>query len=255
MRLRPPKSVLAYIFLAVVMLAWAGNSIVGRAVRADIPPFTLAFVRWSGAVLLMAPFAVRSLRRDAATLRANWSIVLLLGLLGVASFNALLYLGLHSTTATNAILIQAALPPFILVANFALFRERAVALQIVGVGLSTIGVVLVVSHADIGILLGLRFSRGDLFVLCAVVGWSLYTVLLRKRPALAPLSFLAATFLIGALAMLPLAIGEWAQGEKVVWSATSLGAFAYVAIFPSLLGYFLFNAAVTMIGAGRLDNP
>ena len=42
----------AYALLAAVMLFWAGNAIVGRAVRDDIPPFTLALVRWAGALLI-----------------------------------------------------------------------------------------------------------------------------------------------------------------------------------------------------------
>ena len=241
----------AYPFLAIVMLTWAGNAIVGRAVRADIPPFTLAFARWCGALVLMAPFVARPLLRDRAVLVAHWRLLVLFGLLGIACFNGFLYLGLHYTTATNAILLQAAIPPMILVANFALFRERAGALQIVGVILSTLGVVLVVAHADPQILLHLRFSRGDVFVLCGVIGWSIYTALLRVRPPLDPRSFLAATFLVGALAMLPLAAWEWAAGKTIAWHATTLAAFGYVAVFPSLIGYLLYNISVGMIGAAR----
>lgn len=249
---RPPRSVaIAYAILAVVMLAWAGNAIVGRAAREAVPPFTLAFVRWSGALLILMPFALRPLRRDAATLRAHWRIVLLLGLLGVASFNALLYLALHTTTATNAILIQAAIPPLVLVANALVFADRPPAGQIAGVTLSTLGVLLVVTHADIGTLRALSFARGDLYVLCAVLAWSFYTVLLRKRPAVEPVSFLAVTFAIGAAAMLPLALAEEMRGAAIVWGPRSLGAFAYVAVLPSLLAYFLYNKAVTMIGPAR----
>lgn len=246
-----PPAATAYLFLAVVMMAWAGNSIVGRAVRDAIPPFTLALVRWAGALVLVMPFAWRPLVRDRAMLRAHWRIVLLLGFLGVACFNAFLYLGLHYTSATNGILIQAAIPPLILVANLILFGERARPLQIVAVILSTLGVVLVVARGDIHVILGLTFSRGDVIILCGVVAWSAYTALLRERPALDPRSFLAATFLVGTLAMLPLAIGEWSTGHVVKWSWAAIGGFGYVATFPSLLAYLLFNAAVGMIGAAR----
>jgi drug/metabolite transporter (DMT)-like permease len=241
----------AYAFLATVMLFWAGNSIIGRAIREAVPPFTLAFARWSGALLLMAPWAIPAVRRDQAILRKHWPMVLLLGLCGVASFNALLYLALHYTTASNAILVQAAIPPVILVLNFMLFRERAAPLQMLGVTLSTLGVVLVVSRADPAVLLHMAFNRGDLLVLCAVIGWALYTVCLRKKPPLAPLTFLCATFLVGALVMLPLAVIEAAGGAHVVWRGTTFGALAYVAVLPSLVGYLLYNAAVEMIGAGR----
>ena len=50
------------------MLFWSGNFIVGRAVHGAIPPFTLALVRWTGAALLVLPFAL-------PRLRADWQIV------------------------------------------------------------------------------------------------------------------------------------------------------------------------------------
>ena len=49
----------AFALLGLVMIFWAGNSIVGRAVRFDVPPFTLALVRWAGALLIVAQFAKR----------------------------------------------------------------------------------------------------------------------------------------------------------------------------------------------------
>ena len=233
------------------MLTWAGNAILGRMARADIPPFTLAFERWCVALVIMAPFVAGPLRRDWPVLRAHWRIVLALGLFGIACFNAFLYLGVHHTTASNAILMQAATPPLILLANYVLFRHTAGPLQLLGVILSTAGVVLVVVHGDLQALLGLRFAIGDLFVLCGVVGWAIYTALLRLRPPVHPRSLLAATFAIGALAMLPLAIREHVVGERIAWHPLTVATFAYVAIFPSLIGYSLYNRGVGMIGAAR----
>ena len=241
----------AYAMLALVMLFWAGNSIVGRAVRDDIPPFTLALVRWAGALLLVAPFALRHVVADRAKLRRAWRRVLLLGLLGIATFNALLYYGLRFTTATNSMLLQAAIPGLVLLFDYLLFRTRSGWQAIGGVLLSTAGVVLIVCRADPQALLHLDFGTGDLLILAAVVVWGIYTSLLRTRPAVHPSSFIAVTFAIGALAMLPLAIGEWRATGFPALGPGSIGAFAYVAILPSLVAYFLYNAAVTAIGAGK----
>lgn len=241
----------AYLFLAVVMLFWSGNSVVGRAVRDTVPPFTLAFGRWLGALIFMAPWAIPALRRDAARLRHHAGIVIFLGLCGVASFNGLLYLALHFTTASNAILVQAAIPPMILMLNLLIFRERAPLHQVTGVALSTLGVLIVVCKGDLGILTHLDFNRGDLLVLAAVLGWALYTVLLRLKPPLEPISFLAVTFLVAAVAMAPLAAGEFLSGARIGWSPMVAGALLYVALLPSLVGYLLYNLAVGMIGAGR----
>ncbi|CUS46438.1 MAG: DMT family transporter [Pseudomonadota bacterium] len=241
----------AYIFLAIVMLFWAGNAIVGRAVRDDIPPFTLALVRWAGATAILMPFAWRRLRADAPVLRANWRIVLVLGLLGVAAFNAFLYSGLRHTTATNSMLIQAAIPAMVVLFARLIFSERAALLQVLGVIVSTVGVGWVVSRGDLATLLHLQLGTGDLLILCAVLAWSLYTVLLRLRPDVDPLSFLAATFVIATLTMLPLAAQEWLNGASVTWRPSTIGAFAYVAVLPSLIAYSLYNRAVGTLGAGR----
>ena len=84
------RQLTAFALLGLVMILWAGNSIVGRAVRFDVSPLTLAFVRWFGASLILLPFAWRPVRRDWPAIRAGWKAVVLLGVLGVGAFNALL---------------------------------------------------------------------------------------------------------------------------------------------------------------------
>lgn len=234
--------------LVVVILLWSGNSIVGRAVRDDIPPFFLALVRWTGALAVLLPFAARHVVRDRAALRAGWKIVLVLGLTGVASFNALIYTGLHETTASNGVLLQAATPPLVLAMDRLIFGVRPRAMQIVGVALALIGVVVVVCRGSIAVLLDLHFGGGDILILIAVLIWALYTSLLRLRPALHPLSFLAVTFAIGALTMVPLAATEADRIAAISWTPAVIGAFVYVAIFPSLIAYLLYNRAVAEVG-------
>ena len=240
----------AYAMLALVMLFWAGNAIVGRAVRDDIPPFALAFVRWLGALAIVLPFAFRYVTADAQVLRRHWRPLLVLGLTGVGAFNALLYSGLRETTATNGLLLHAGIPAFVLLFDAVGFNVRAGLWQIVGVTLSILGVVVIL-FADLAALLALHFNRGDMMVLGAVVVWALYTSLLRLRPAVHPLSFLAVTFAVGAAAMLPFAAAEWRVVAAIDWRPEILLALAYVAVFPSLVAYLLFNAAVTMIGPAR----
>jgi len=233
------------------MLLWSGNMIVGRAVSGAIPPFALALIRWTGASCVVLPFAVRHIVADRAVLRRAWKPVLLLGLTGVASFNAFIYSGLRHTTATNAILLQAGIPPLVLLLDRLLFRIRANGWQVIGVLLSTLGVLVIISAGELARLLGLRFGSGDLLVLCGVTAWAIYTSLLKLRPACHPLSFLGVTFTIGVIAILPLAATEAAESARIHWTAKVIGGCAYVALLPSVVAYFLFNAAVAEVGAGR----
>ena len=240
-----------YLLLTLVVLFWAGNAVVGRAARDLVPPFTLAFLRWSGALVLAAPFALRTLPADLPALRKHWPILLVLGLLGVAAFNALLYSGVHFTTATNAVLIQASIPPLIALVAFGLFRQPTNARQIGAMLLSMTGVVIVVCRGDPAVLLHMKVGLGDALILIASASWAFYSVLLRKRPAVHPLSFLACTFAIGVAAMAPLALMEAASGRHVVWGAPAFSAVAYVAVFPSVVAYLLYNRGVDLVGAAR----
>jgi drug/metabolite transporter (DMT)-like permease len=242
---------IAFALLGLVMLLWAGNSIVGRAVRDDVGPFTLAFVRWAGASLVLAPFALGPLRRDGPAIRRAWKAILLLGLTGVAAFNALLYSGLQYTTATNGLLLQAAIPALVLLFDRVLFGARSHVWQVVGVIASILGVVVIVFEGEAAAALDLRFNFGDVLVLLAVGVWAIYTVCLRLRPSISPVSFIAVTFFIGVVAMAPLAAWEWLSGPTVGWSTRLGGAFLYVALLPSLLSYFIYNSAAASVGPAR----
>ena len=245
------QRLVAFALLGVVMVLWAGNSIVARAVRGDVGPFTLAFVRWTGASLALLPFAIRPVLRDLPAIRRGWKPVLLLGLLGIAAFNALLYSGLQYTTAANALLLQAAVPALVVLLDRLFFGVRAGLLQSLGVAASIMGVVTIVFQGDPAALLRLHFGPGDGLILASVVVWSLYTVLLRLRPAISPISFIAVTFFIGVVAMAPLAAWEWASGAGPVWSVELGEAFLYVALLPSLLSYFIYNSAADTVGPAR----
>ncbi|URW75143.1 DMT family transporter [Sphingomonas donggukensis] len=241
----------AYAMLACAMLFWAGNAIVGRAVRGDVPAATLSLLRWSGAFALLLPFAWRHLVADRAALVAGWKRVVGLGLIGVASFNTLYYFGLHDTTASNALLLQALIPGLVLVADRAIFGIRPPLAIVGGVVLATLGVAVIVFRGDPAALAALALGRGDVLILIAVTLWALYTSLLKLKPKVHPLSFLAATFGVAVIALVPVAGVELARGAVVRWSTHSLLAIAYVAVLPSLVSYLLFNQGVAAIGAAR----
>ena len=238
-----------YLMLVLVMLLWSGNSVVARAIHEEMPPFTLAFLRWTGATIIALPLAWSHLRRDWPEAKANWKIILLLGVVGVGCFNAFMYSGLQYTTAANSLLIQAAIPALVLLLDFLFFRNRPRATQIIGVIVAATGVLTIIFQGRLSALLAMAFNRGDLLVLCAVTLWSLYTVLLRLRPKIHGVSFLTITVAIGVLCMAPLSAFELTHARVIMTPGVAAGV-AYVILLPSLVAYFLFNLAVEQIGAG-----
>ena len=239
----------AYAMLGMTMTFWAGNAIVGRAVRGEIPPLTLAFSRWMLALLILAPFAWRRVMAQRALIRRHWAVILFLGLVGVAAFNGFLYSGLRYTTAANSLLLQGLIPTFVVIVGRVVFGDRAPWRQIAGIALSTLGVTFIVFRGDLSQILRLRLGMGDLLVLCGCGAWAVYTACLRLRPPIDPLVFLFVTFAIGALTMGVGALDEARAIAQMHWDGRIVAAIGYVAIFPSILAYMSFNAAVSHVGA------
>lgn len=231
-------------------LFWAGNAIIGRAAVGVVPPVGLAFWRWALGAAIILPFAWRHLRADRRTLAAHWPIVLVLSALGVGAFNTLLYLGLRTTTAMNGVMMQSAMPVIIVLMGMAFFRDRVRPMQWLGILVSLVGAAVLITHGDPAALLLLQFNVGDVLVFAAVVCYCAYTVLLRRRPDVHPLSFLAVTFIAGAGMLFPFYIWETLSGFAMPLSLQALGSIAYTAVCASILAYLCFNRAVFLAGAG-----
>lgn len=240
-----------YVLLTLTMLFWSGNFILGRAVNADVPPVGLAFWRWTGGSLIIIGFAWPHLRRDWPAIRRAWKLITLLAILGITVFNTLVYTGLHATTAINALLLQSTMPVVIVLMSFLLFRERVTPAQIGGIVLSLAGVLTIIAKGSLDLLLSLSLNWGDLLIFIAVVGYAAYSALLRKRPAMHPLSFLAVTFIVGDLILAPVYVWENLAGNVMQFNRITLLAVAYVSVFPSILAYLCFNRGVELAGANR----
>ena len=241
----------AWTLLALTNLSWAGNFIVGRAVAGQVPPVTLAWWRWTGAFIVAIGFAWPHLRRDWPLLLRQPSILLALSATGIAAFNTMAYVGLQHTTAVNALLLQSVMPLVILLWAFSLYGERPGIFQTAGVAVSLLGVAVIAGRGSIGALVGLSFNVGDVWVLGAVVVYALYAVLLRRRPAVHPLSLLAVLMGLGSVMLLPFYAWEAHTGAVVRGGWTSYAAIAYTAVLPSLVAYLFFNRGVELIGAAR----
>ncbi len=242
----------AYLLLVLAMLSWSGNMIVARALAGTVPPLGLSLMRWTIAFLIVLPFAGAELVAKRAVIRARWRILLVLALLGLTLCNSLSYVGLQWTTALNGALVNSAGPMMTLLAAFLFNRERASSWQIGGIAVSLAGVLAIVLRGDPAALFALSINRGDLAILTSVAIWSVYTVLLRRRPPeLSPLGLLTVLFAIGALTVLPLHLAESWAGRPLPTAPDALLGYLYVGIFPAAVAFFGWNRGVAAIGPNR----
>ncbi len=240
-----------YLLLSLTSLFWAGNTILGRYVAGHIPPMTLAFVRWAGASLILLPFAARHIAHDWPVMRKNWAMMLLLSVTGFSVYNTMAYYGLQYTTAINGLLLQSIGPLFVAIWTFALFGDRLTLRQACGISVSLSGVLVIICHGSLSVLLTIAFNRGDIWFVIALAFYGFYAAMLRKRPAIRPLSFLAVGMGIGAIFLIPFVVIEIASGRTFVLDTESLLSFAFICIFPSLIGYLFLNRGIELIGANR----
>lgn len=175
-----------------------------------------------------------------------------LGIMSVGVFNTLSYVGLNHTTAINGLILQSSGPIVIAIMAFLIFRDRVTRLQGIGILTSLIGVLVVITRADISILKSLTFNVGDIWIFSAMMAWALYTVFLRLRPKIHWQSFASVTFFVGAVFITPFFLWEYINGGRVVFDSKSILAIAYVSIFPSILSYVFFNRSVELIGPNRV---
>ena len=222
----------------------------GRALRDAFDPLTLNFWRWTIATLALAPFALLELRGKGALLRRHAGILLILSLTGIAVFQTLVYLGLRSTTAINAVLINSSIPLFILLCSWIIEREGASGRQIAGMLLSLVGILIILSRGSPAALLDLEVHAGDAWILLAMPVWGLYSVLLKRRPPeLGGLPILFVLSLAGVLMLAPGA-AVIALAAPPRWPALeeALGVL-YMGIAASVLAFICWNRGVAVVGA------
>ncbi|MFZ5693613.1 MAG: DMT family transporter [Pseudomonadota bacterium] len=238
----------AYLLVCLTYLMWSLNIVLGRHIAGSIPPVTLSALRWGIGALILLPFAWQYLRRDWPAIRSHIPILCLLGLTGTTGYSIPSYWGLQYTLAINGLLIQCTMPMVIGLMSYLLVGDRLGKWQVAGLVTSFIGVVVILTRGDPDVLHSISFNRGDLWFLLAILIFALYSPLLRKRPAMHPLSFLAVTAIAGTVLVLPLAAWELSQTAMPAFDAHRTAVVLYMAIFPSLLAYLCYNRGVQLLG-------
>lgn len=241
-----------FVFAFLATIVWSFNFVAGRGLVDAMPPCTLAFGRWFVAFCAVLPFAIPSLRREWRHFFVHWRYYLIVSAIGIAYFNTAIYSAAHSTTALNLSLIATSSPLFTVLLARIFFGEGIGPARIAGIAVALAGIALLLSRGDLSILASLSFRSGDLLMLSAALGFSLYTLLVRKQPkGVGQASCFAVTFGLGALMLLPLVVHELAGGGEVRVSPALVGGLLYMGLGASLLAFWCWARAIGAIGPSR----
>jgi len=241
-------SALPYVLLLVAAASFGGNWVAARVVNFEVAPFALSFWRWAIAGVLLFPFALPQLREDATLIRRHWPKLLVFGAVGAGGFTLLGYWGVSYTTAINATLLNSSLPLFVVPLSWLLLGLTVSARQLLGLSLSLGGVLTIVSSGSPRTLAQLKLNPGDFLLLGGAFLWAIYTVTLRWRPPLRPLSFLFTTIVAAAAVSAPFYAWEMWSGRMMSATPVSIVTIGYLALFPSIIAYICWNQAVAMVG-------
>ena len=229
---------------------WSGNFVVSRGLSDSIHPINLAFYRWLLATLLFTPFAIKSVKKEWNIIKKQLPYLFLTALLGVSTFNTLIYFAGRSTTAVNMSLIMLTFPIFILLISILFFKERLGFKKVLGIGVVLSGVISIVSQGQPTKLLDLTLNEGDPLMLFAAFIFAIQSHLIKnKDKKMSIITLQYSTFLIGSIIIFPFHLWVSNHNQEVVFTLPILGSILYVAVCASLISFLSWNKAIDKIGA------
>ena len=243
----------AYIMLVCATLFWSGNFIVGKfAFLENIPPLSLVFYRWSLVWIILLPFTYKEIIKYKDTIFNNLPLLFFLGFTSVGLFNSFTYLSLIHTQVINSTLFNTAIPAVIILLCFLFKIEKTNKFQILGLIISVLGILSIITKLDIKIFLSLNFNKGDIIMIGGVITWGIYSTLLKKKKFTLPLLTLVhviCTF--GLICVFPQFFYEFSQGQFIEFNTNLFYILIFLALFPSIGSYYCWAGAVSIIGANR----
>jgi drug/metabolite transporter (DMT)-like permease len=233
-------------------LAWP----VGRLLAANLPPISIAVLRY--AIVVPVLFAILWLRRTRLSIRREWIVNLVaMGLLSTTLYQAFFLFGVKYAAASDDSLVIGVGPVLIAILASFVLNEPLTRTKVLGLlyGLGGIAVISLLSpNTNVpNRLLGVTLVFGG------AGAYALYTVLLRRfvsanrvsHAELAPssLSILAWISLFGWIFMIPFSLLE--SPWTYIWTTTSWLGILYLALLSTVVGYFFYVEGVSKIGASR----
>lgn len=247
-RVRPG---LAYSLAAASMIVYSSPPVVARAVSQAVPPLALSLSRWLLAFVVLLPFVWRRLATEWPRIREH-RVALVLMVLPMVLGSTMSVLAVYFTTATNAVLVNASQPAITATLAWAILGTGLVGRQKLGIACAFLGIVVMIARADLDVLLSFQLNVGDFIMLLAVIGWSLYAVLLTRAkysPHGTVLMFVTA--IVGVACLTPAYLIEAAWAGPFELGTDVISAMLYLSIFPTVLATVSWNTAIRSVGPNR----
>ncbi|MCM3125239.1 MULTISPECIES: DMT family transporter [unclassified Mesobacillus] len=234
-----------YILLLLTSFLWGGNFIVGKTLVEHASPATLTILRWAIAIIFLIPLIWR-IEKKLIPPKESILPLFLMGVTGVALFQALQFMALEKTSATNVGLISTLNMFSIAAFSFFFLKEKINSLQVLSMVVSLFGVLLVLSKGNFESLFALKVNTGDLYMLAAVGMWGMYSVFSKWAMAsVTPMMSILYSGIFGLLVLLPFTISDFTVTNV---NASFIQSILYTGLISTVLCMVLWNIGVNKLG-------
>ena len=240
-----------HFLLTLTSIFWAFNTIAGRAAVGEVSPLLIVSLRWLFVSIILT-FLCRNQLKEIWTIlsqRIKWLIIM--GLFGFTGFNSAYYIAAHDTIAINLGLVQGTMPAFIIIIAWVWLKDKINLTQFLGVLITFIAVLIVVSAGNLTILLNLELKKGDIVMIFACTLYAVYAVGLRKKPQIGALPLLTFFAYVAFVGSLPGLIYETYSNQLILPGLKGCIILGVIIIFPSFLAQIFFMKGVEKIGPAR----
>ena len=170
-----------HFLLTLTSIFWAFNTIAGRAAVGEVSPLLIVSVRWFFVSIILSILCRNQLKEIWRIVNKRLKWIIFMGLFGFTGFNSAYYIAAHNTIAINLGLVQGTMPAFIIIIAWVWLKDKINLTQFLGVLITFIAVLIVVSAGNLSLLLNLELNNGDIIMIFACSLYAVYAVGLRKK--------------------------------------------------------------------------
>jgi drug/metabolite transporter (DMT)-like permease len=228
----------------------ASNLVVARGGVEFVPPISLAFWRWTIVFLILLPFTYLSLKRNYKIIQKEYKKLFFLGAMGCGVCGAFPFLAGQTTTVANMGIIYTSSPIFIILISALFFKEKITLTKVIGLVACLIGVFAIIIKGDLELLINLKFTIGDLWMLAAAIGWALYSIyLFYWKTELEIFQRFTLVAFFGAVSLFPFYVGEEIYFQRTVFNNEFYLWTIFAAVSPGIIAFTLYTLAQKQLGA------
>ncbi|MDC0393781.1 DMT family transporter [Candidatus Pelagibacter sp.] len=244
------KNSWSFLLLFIQPIFMASNLVVARGGVEFVPPISLAFWRWTIVFLILLPFTYLSLKRNYKIIQKEYKKLFFLGAMGCGVCGAFPFLAGQTTTVANMGIIYTSSPIFIILISALFFKEKITLTKVIGLVACLIGVFAIIIKGDLELLINLKFTIGDLWMLAAAIGWALYSIyLFYWKTELEIFQRFTLVAFFGAVSLFPFYVGEEIYFQRTVFNNEFYLWTIFAAVSPGIIAFTLYTLAQKQLGA------